>query len=695
MKIQQLSENELKSIAHSLGRKPRPAELEILNLQWSESVSHKSTSIFLRSYEQINAAIMETLNPSEVGIYSDELKQGVGTSLRSCRLTGKSGDATLIKTTCADSMRDLVASSCIPHTLAASVQFSDKKATQKQLKKISTVIINYGKSQNVNTILRSVAYDQQSQYPLITIYAIGLKTGVISHEPLEHLAGNPVYLLECDAGRSKNVLTRLKNEESLRKTVLYLNKTNYTIICRNVADGGMAMSWVGLIKKLNCGISLQLNTIQEGQKGVESKLLFDTVPGRVITVLLHRFEKELKKLCSEHNIVFYKIGKLTDTNELVIKSGNKLLSRLPLALLQKNITVPLHKMEATRPHISQKTPSIKLPPKTKLKQLNENLLSLLKSPEISVNTNFLLNSNSDLDIFKCNSGEHSKTEQSQPLSAALCCNAATVHLDSEMAGKGLMLKGIRQLLVARNVNPVTCSVSYTLPNPADSDTLHFFNECTSGIRDTLIHLKIPLVSVKVFYEDNSNENLNVMVGLTGIAKDGQILLRASFKRTNNFILIVGSLRGELAASSYMKTIHGQIMGPLPSVDLNLNKRLNRLIRKGGNEKLILTAYDVGAGGIAVAVAQSLMVSPEGTGARIFLSSKLKREELLFGETQGLFLITIEETALMDLERLCLQEGLSCTAIGRVTDTGQLSINDMIALDVKELKKVGLKQFPIC
>ena len=111
-------------------------------------------------------------------------------------------------------------------------------------------------------------------------------------------------------------------------------------------------------------------------------------------------------------------------------------------------------------------------------------------------------------------------------------------------------------------------------------------------------MKIPLVSVKVFYENNSNENLNLMVGLTGTAKDGQTLLRSSFKRNNNFILIVGSLRGELAASSYMKTIHGEVTCPLPSVDLNLNKRLNRLIRKGANEKLILTQKKVYKRGIS-------------------------------------------------------------------------------------------------
>ena len=80
-----------------------------------------------------------------------------------------------------------------------------------------------------------------------------------------------------------------------------------------------------------------------------------------------------------------------------------------------------------------------------------------------------------------------------------------------------------------------------------------------------------------------------------------------------------------------------------------------------------------------------------------MSSKIREEELLFGETQGLFLITIDEDSLIEIERLCMRIGISCTAIGRVTDDGYFSFNKWIHTKVDKLRKsysLNLRKFSI-
>jgi len=57
---------------------------------------------------------------------------------------------------------------------------------------------------------------------------------------------------------------------------------------------------------------------------------------------------------------------------------------------------------------------------------------------------------------------------------------------------------------------------------------------------------------------------------------------------------------------------------------------------------------------------------------------------LFGETQGLVLVTIQENDLMDFERVCMTIGIPATTIGRVTNDGIYSFNDSIKLKVKDL-----------
>ena len=61
-------------------------------------------------------------------------------------------------------------------------------------------------------------------------------------------------------------------------------------------------------------------------------------------------------------------------------------------------------------------------------------------------------------------------------------------------------------------------------------------------------------------------------------------------------------------------------------------------------------------------------------------------ELLFGETQGLILVTINEMDLMEFERVCMTIGVPATTIGRVTDDGQYKFNNAIKLSVDTLLK---------
>ena len=61
-----------------------------------------------------------------------------------------------------------------------------------------------------------------------------------------------------------------------------------------------------------------------------------------------------------------------------------------------------------------------------------------------------------------------------------------------------------------------------------------------------------------------------------------------------------------------------------------------------------------------------------------------RDRLLFGETRGFFLISISEESMIEIERLCMNLGVPCTAIGRVTDNGQYTFNDLIDIKCDKL-----------
>jgi phosphoribosylformylglycinamidine synthase len=115
----------------------------------------------------------------------------------------------------------------------------------------------------------------------------------------------------------------------------------------------------------------------------------------------------------------------------------------------------------------------------------------------------------------------------------------------------------------------------------------------------------------------------------------------------------------------------------------MESRLQETVLTGIQGGLIQSARAVGAGGIAVSIAKSFGENAQ-LGARIHFSRKLKIDELLFGETQGLVIVTIKETDLMEFERVCMTIGIPATTIGRVTDDGVYSFNEAIKLPVSKL-----------
>ena len=119
----------------------------------------------------------------------------------------------------------------------------------------------------------------------------------------------------------------------------------------------------------------------------------------------------------------------------------------------------------------------------------------------------------------------------------------------------------------------------------------------------------------------------------------------------------------------------------------MENRLQDVVSQGINTKLIKSAVNVSAGGISIAIAKSLIASDEGLGARIHLSRKLKDEELLFGETQGLVIVTLSEEDIMEFERICMTIGVPSTTIGRVTDNDLFTFNEALKIEVDKLRAV--------
>ena len=112
--------------------------------------------------------------------------------------------------------------------------------------------------------------------------------------------------------------------------------------------------------------------------------------------------------------------------------------------------------------------------------------------------------------------------------------------------------------------------------------------------------------------------------------------------------------------------------------------MREIVLVGNKVGLIKSIIHLSAGGLAATVAHGLICGGAGLGARIHVSSKIRNDELLFGETEGLTIISVAEESIIEIERLCMNSGVPCTAIGRVTDNGIFTFNDLLKVKVQKL-----------
>ncbi|NQV37814.1 MAG: hypothetical protein HQ509_07415 [Candidatus Marinimicrobia bacterium] len=241
------------------------------------------------------------------------------------------------------------------------------------------------------------------------------------------------------------------------------------------------------------------------------------------------------------------------------------------------------------------------------------------------------------------------------------------------ASRNLACTGVKPLgLLYRNVFPDSI-------NPEEA--WHGF-EIIQGQEEAIRSLKLPVLKRSIVSLDEQNIQSIFAVGQRTQAGEDTF---SGFQNDGDFISILGSHRGELGYSTYAKLLHDTINGHLPACDLNMESRMQEAVVQGIQAKLIKSAKPLSRGGLAISIGKALKTGANGLGARVHFSRKLRTDQMLFGETQGLILISLGEEDIMEFERICMSIGIPSTTIGRVTDTGRYTFNEFFDIAVDELK----------
>jgi phosphoribosylformylglycinamidine synthase len=212
--------------------------------------------------------------------------------------------------------------------------------------------------------------------------------------------------------------------------------------------------------------------------------------------------------------------------------------------------------------------------------------------------------------------------------------------------------------------------------------------------DACLYFDIPVVSGNVsLYNETKGEAIfpTPTVAIVGLIEDQSKVMTAGFKQPGHCIGLIGFTMEELGGSEYLKVLFDRNEGKPPVLDRKHEKQVQgfclELIQKG----LIQSAHDCSEGGLAIAVAESCFGTKEGTmGATLELETTLRRDALLFGETQSRIIISFPQELTDQIEDLALSYPVDFSLIGKTGGSQfTVSINgqEYIKQDIESAKEI--------
>ncbi len=160
------------------------------------------------------------------------------------------------------------------------------------------------------------------------------------------------------------------------------------------------------------------------------------------------------------------------------------------------------------------------------------------------------------------------------------------------------------------------------------------------------------------------------------------------------IVCLGVPRGELGGSQYLSLVAGDVFGAPPRVDLAAARALVDCLVACAGPALLSSAHDVSEGGLAVALAECCALAPELLGADVdvtALGEGLSAAAVLFGEDQGVVVVSVRPDRVAALEDVARRHGVAARVVGAVGEPeGDLRIRaggERIVRPVARLRRI--------
>ena len=728
-----LSREEYEKILEILGREPSLTELGIFSVMWSEHCSYKSSRIHLRPLPTTGACVVQ--GPGENAGAVD-----VGDGLVAVFKIESHNHPSFIEpyqgaaTGVGGIIRDIFTMGARPIALLNSLRFGplDDAGTRGILEGVIAGIGGYGNSIGIPTIGGEIAFeDSYAANPLVNVFCLGIaKAGTLVMGQASG-EGNPVYYVGAKTGRDgihgatmasaefdeqsseKRPAVQVGDpfmEKLLLEACLELMQTDALVGIQDMGAAGLTCSTSEMGARGGTGIDIDVSRIPQRESGMTPyEIMLSESQERMLMVVRHGREVEVERIFKKWDLHAVSIGKVTMDGQLRVREGDAVVAEIPNGKLADE--APLYDRPIETPAYLERLCSLELNALPALPTTESALRTLLGSVTVSskrwvyrqydhmVRTNTVLPAGMGAGVVRLKG-------TNRALAMSVDGNGRHCYLDPHLGAMLAVAEAARNVACSGAL-PIAATNCLNFGNPERPEIMWQFTRAVEGIGEACLALELPITGGNVsFYNETDGQAIypTPVMGVVGVIEDATRVLGRTFPAGESAILLLGSGRGVLGGSEYLKTVCGQVAGSLADLSLESERALQRLLVELAAAGLIQSAHDCSDGGLAVALAECCidtgsmgaeLMMPDGGGEG---RADAVDASILFGEAPSRVLVSVTDSDFGVVRARAAAAGVPIAAQGRsggdrirISIAGRLLL-DMSVVDAEVEWRQGLERF---
>jgi len=719
-----LTASEYERILELLGRAPNFTELGIFSVMWSEHCSYKSSRPHLKTLPSEGPRVIE--GPGENAGVVD-----IGDGLAAVFKIESHNHPSFVEphqgaaTGVGGIMRDVFTMGARPIALLNSLRFGEPAdaRTRFLLNGVVEGIASYGNCTGVPTVGGEVYFDPcYNGNILVNAFCLGLvKTDRVFRARAGGV-GNAVIYVGSKTGRDgihgASLLASAEFDDSTeekRPTVqvgdpftekllieacLEMMKKDWVIGVQDMGAAGLTSSSFEMAGREGTGIEMDLSKVPLRETGMTPyEIMLSESQERMLFVVEKGHEEEAIAIFKKWDLDAAFIGHVTEEPSVRIRFEGREVVNLPVLPVVDGCLGLARPVK--RPAYLNETAKLDLGAIAEPANGGQALRALLASLNIAsrewvyeqydhmVRLNTLIVPGSDAAVLRV-------PGTTRALALAVDCNSRYCQLDP-YNGAQIAVSECARNIACSGGEPIGLTNCLNFGNPERPEIMWQFQEAVRGMGDACRFFDIPVVSGNVsLYNETRGEAIfpTPTVAVVGLLDHHEQQMRQWFRQEGDSVGLLGETLEELGGSEYLSVIHGLSRGKPPTLDLEREKRLQALVRGLIHRRHIVSAHDCSEGGLAVALAEACISRPDAPiGAQVALSSPLRKDALLFGESQSRVVISYPESARETIAALAREHDTPFAPLGRVGGDAlaiTLNGNPFVREDIKTLSDLWRK-----